>query len=328
MRQLFQDHILPILASIVLYCTVAPCVLTILALNEILRIIIYFLIGCKYSHGKVKLVPYGIDGCFISQEKSSSTTAMAIIRFKKKKFQFAQFFERVESRIINFQDENGVYVFDKFKWILVKRFGYPCWKLDEQFDLKNHIKTAGGDKKSECDLKMYMSQISHDFDDSKPQWEFILYDYKGVDFQSNNPMLIECSNFLISFAFLFSDSTSKNRRALLIRINHAYMDGFSTLQVIYTQLSTDKDAKPFIDPLKYKLNEKIKFLLYTNLIFKGPYYLVSGSLQKLCKIPWKSIEKAKTGNRYYSWLNDPVELETINKIRSKAGRKKIGVNQV
>jgi len=32
---------------------------------------------------------------------------------------------------------------------------------------------------SESDLKTYISQISQDFDDSKPQWEFILYDYKG-----------------------------------------------------------------------------------------------------------------------------------------------------
>jgi len=55
----------------------------------------------------MKLVPYGIDGCFLSREKSSSTTAIAFVRFKKENIQFTQFFERVEAKIINFHDENG-----------------------------------------------------------------------------------------------------------------------------------------------------------------------------------------------------------------------------
>jgi len=133
---------------------------------------------------------------------------------------------------------------------------------------------------------------------------------------------------LVSIAFFKSDFNRENQCAFVIRMNHAYMDGFSTIQVIKNQLSTDKDPKPFKDPLKYKLNGKVKFLLYINLIFKAPYYLMCVLVQKYGKTPWKTIEKVKTGNRYYSWLNDPIKLETINKIRSKTGRKKIAVNQV
>jgi len=163
----------------VLYCTVAPFVLIFLAINEIVRVMINLLIGFKYLHGQMKLVPDGIDGCFLSKEKSYSANELIMIRFKKENIDFTQFFQHAKARIIDFQDENGVYVFEKFRWILVEKFGYPCWKLDEQFDFVNHIKSAGGEKKSESDLKMYISQLSHDMDDRKPQWEIILYDYRG-----------------------------------------------------------------------------------------------------------------------------------------------------
>jgi len=113
-----------------------------------------------------------------------------------------------------------------------------------------------------------------------------------------------------------------------MRVNQAYLDALSALHIIDSQLSIDKHAKPFIDPHKYKLPTKVKFLVYINLIFKGPYHLMHALGQKLCNPPWKSIENGKTGNRYYSWLHDPIDLETVNKIRSKAGPKKISVTQV
>ena len=105
-----------------------------------------------------------------------------------------------------------------------------------------------------------------------------------VDYQSRSNSRI-FKLLLAGIAFSFSDFNGENNCAFLIRINHAYMDGLSTLQVIKKQLSTDKDPKPFIDILKYKLNGAVKLILYVNLIFKAPYYLLSALVQRACKTP-------------------------------------------
>jgi len=179
MLLIFLEDLWAIIASIVLYCTVIPCLVLITLVSKLVRFVLHIWIRQKYPRNTLKLLNSGADGCYCTLEKTSSTTALVCLRFKKEEISYTNLLNTVNLKIIIFQDKHGNYPFDKYRWILVQKFGYACWKLDEEFDVKNHIKLAGGVDKTEKDLKKYLSDISNQMDESKPQWEMILYDYNG-----------------------------------------------------------------------------------------------------------------------------------------------------
>jgi len=181
MLQIFTDHILPVVASLILYCTLGPCVLLLIIINELVRLVLNTFLAIKYSHSRLKLVSSGTDGIFCCNEKTTAATTLICSRFETPNVNFQDFMNALQSRFIDHKNEHGVHPYDKFKWIMITKFGYPCWKLDEQFELKNHVRKVEGNK-SEHDLRNYMAAVSNDMNQSRPQWEMVLYYYTGVSF--------------------------------------------------------------------------------------------------------------------------------------------------
>jgi len=97
------------------------------------------------------------------------------------------------------------------EWILTQRYGYICWKRDENYNLWNHIKVwkNNDDEKSlvnEQEIFDGLSDLEKDMDESKPQWEIIViprvqgnlvithnrsYSFLASNFKSNNDRIFK-----------------------------------------------------------------------------------------------------------------------------------------
>ena len=71
--------------------------------------------------------------------------------------------------------------YEKLEKIMVTAYGYTCWKYDEKFNIKNHVKRVNElAHYTEQDLMELLSNLAEDMDTSKPQWEFVFVEnYQG-----------------------------------------------------------------------------------------------------------------------------------------------------
>jgi len=118
----------------------------------------------------------------------------------------------------------------------------------------------------------------------------------------------------------FSDHDGVVRSLLIMRFQHAYMDGVSFMMMMKNHIST-AGFNEYLNPLEFKISLWHKFLFYANCILTGPYCVVTILYQKLFGSFWVSpLGKKLSGDRNYTWTG-PIDINTIKAIRGKGSKK-------
>ncbi|CAL8138862.1 unnamed protein product [Orchesella dallaii] len=267
---------IPFLISLAFYIILGPILLLLCLVNEIVRLGVWFYLQKRYQ-GKIVLVPDGADALWAL--KRQERTRMVVVCLKTDKLlppeKVQENFDQV---IFQERDSSGHQVYSKLTQILVTKLGFACWKRDDNFDLKNHIRSLSPNKVfSKNDMQKEITLMFQDMTENRPQWEIIL-------------------------APRFLDSDEESETSLWIfRYQHAYMDGFSLITLIGKM---GHGLTYYIHPQNFHIPFGKKMMFYLNAVIFGPYAFIIITLNKFKSFWPHQIpnDSAKTQTTY-AWTN-------------------------
>ena len=200
MRHVLEEHIIPIVCTPILYIILVPLLLPLLAINALIRLVVSWVLVKKHD-GKVSLIQEGEDALYGHYKAGTTSTVLICITAQKGGLREIDLIGGL-TKAINSQDANGLHPYEKLKKILVNQYGFPCWKENSNFDVTNHVRTIAsknnnGTGTTENEIKSWLSTLSENMDESKPQWEFILF----PDFIGDYVTVI-ASQFILLFVLL------------------------------------------------------------------------------------------------------------------------------
>jgi len=167
-------HFIPTFCSILLYPFLLVSLSVVFLLNELIRGIVNLVLRYKYGH-KVKLISVGNDASYSGQTGPGLSPITIITHIiEPGKLTEQKIKDTVTNSLLAYKDDQGNRVNDRLENIFTIKYGYPCWKKDENFHVDNHVRTVDEiiTDKSE---KIWLSRLWKNMDESKPQWEFILF---------------------------------------------------------------------------------------------------------------------------------------------------------
>jgi NRPS condensation-like uncharacterized protein len=127
---------------------------------------------------------------------------------------------------------------------------------------------------------------------------------------------------------LLDRKTRREKSVLLIRFNHAYLDGLSFVMFFKEHLG--RDFEYAVNPLKFKIPLWKRIMFYATSIIYGPAHLVHMMIAKSRRTPW--VLRTDTNNNIASVKNfawtDYIPSSQIKKIRLNCPGGNAAVNEI
>ncbi|CAL8126216.1 unnamed protein product [Orchesella dallaii] len=271
--------------SLAAYIFLAPILLLLFLVNEVIRLVITLYLENKYN-GKIKLVSDGASATWALKRKDRSRMVVVVMKMDRT-VPLEKISKSIEESVFQARNEKGELTYSVLKNILVSKFGYACWKQDENFKVKNQIRSLSPRKVyTKKEILQEIALLSRDMDEDKPQWEII-----------SVPK--------------FKDTMESETSLILFRFQHAFMDGFSLLMIIKNYLSSGFDY--YVHPQEFSIPFWKKVLFYTNAIIFGPYLFLKINVRKFLSF-WPELREVGPLQKSYTWTKS-MDLGAIRKLR-------------
>ena len=210
-----------------------------------------------------------------------------------------------QTRLLDYQ-ENGVFVYRKVKQSVAHFMGYPFYRTDENFDLKNHVRTydytedglalPNPDHVTQQHLEERLpSLVALPWKRNRSNWEILLFEnyYKG-------------------------GPDAEKHTAILVRMSHGLADGHSLHKLVLRLMQLEEPKFKFTNPLD-KLDKSFmgKMRLYVGFPFKLFHDTAELSLDLLrANSGWACAGKKDLG---VSAFSTAIPVDDIKAIKNKMG---------
>ncbi|CAL8087675.1 unnamed protein product [Orchesella dallaii] len=266
----------------------SPLGLLLLLGNEFIRIFINLILRYKYS-GNIQLVSDGNDAVY----RPNRSMVISLIRIENP-IAPEESMEKFTKDVLLLKNpktrEHQSTTYAKLEQILIDKFGYRCWKKDENFNIKNHCRTVVSNSVVyKTDLLQLIRKLADDMEEDKPQWEIVLI-----------PNYQEAGEVVTSSLIVF-------------RFHHAYMDALSFTMMIEKLTS---NYNYYIDPCKTltKKTFKEQVVNFIKFLYFGPLLFILLTTNRLRSFWPKIPQKCSKTLRNYTW-SKPIKLDQIREIR-------------
>ncbi|CAL8087648.1 unnamed protein product [Orchesella dallaii] len=272
------------LISVVAYYFLIKYLIFVTILNEIVRTIVSFILQYKYKT-KIKLVPDGTDAIW----RPNRSMAVFTLRINKiiTEDQLLNHFEK-DILLLKESNGSGKRVYEKLEHTLVTKFGYSCWKQDNNFNIKNHCKTLENKVYYKTDLSSILQKCEEEMGGDKPQWEFLIL-----------PQYQEAAEVITS-------------SIVLMRFHHAYMDAISSVMM---GSKITSNFTYYIDPCETPklISTWEKFVFYSKAFILFPYISLIQLFSKFRSFWPKNSFPNQSQSCNYTWTK-PIELSQMREI--------------
>jgi len=289
----FAIVLLKVIISLLLSIVIFPVFIVAGVLNELVRYFVALLLYIKFR-GKLTLVPAGADNIWNYKRFGNNRTCflMAVcdkpIELETHRAQFV-------SKVLNYLMPDGTKPYEKLTHIFTPKFGYNCFRRDESFDIRNHIKLypkpAGIITEESELLSVILPELSLDMNELKPQWEEVI----------------------IPQVQLKDEADLKTIR--IFRYHHGYLDGASLL-LMWANCMTEGGQTEFpypVNPLKpLKISKFIIFLGNLYCIVLASFTIIKSFYIGRAAKNRFAINKY-SGKRHYGW-SDKIDVSLIKRI--------------
>jgi hypothetical protein len=161
-------------------CLFLPLTVVTLVLNEVIRSFLSVLLWVRHR-GRLYLVPNGEDATWDYREEGNTRNVLVPVITGRGQLDLEKCIQDLQERIFRPGNEEEGERARKLGLIMTRAYGYVCWKEDNQFDLRNHIRLLDDQTEyTETTFMDLLSQLSGDMDEEKPQWEWVIVPkYRG-----------------------------------------------------------------------------------------------------------------------------------------------------
>ncbi|CAL8147273.1 unnamed protein product [Orchesella dallaii] len=286
--------LVPLLISLLGYIFLGPVVTALLIVNEILRIIVSYVLLYNFND-KIVLVSDGAEAAWAAKRAGKSNMVQVTVHTEQPITE-EKCIEYITSRVMLEMDPlSGQKVNEKLEHILIEKYGYACWKKDEDFNVKRHVRYLGSKIYCKPDMQSLFREISEDMGDNKPQWELVIVPRYKESKESPTTCLT------------------------IFRFHHAYADGLSVLMIVKKHFISD--VTYYLDPceLPVKIPPWKIYLYYANAIIFGPYTWLLVLIKKFRSF-WPirrspcPVNEIGQHQKHFTWANR-FDLDKIRKIR-------------
>ena len=271
-------------------------------LNECVRAVISLVIYCQHG-SKAKLVSNGLDNIwgYKTPEGGNSRNVLFLAVYEER-IDGYRYRSKFLNEVLPFVAPDGTRPYLKLKKVFTKKFGYYCWKDDENFDIANHVIVYPDEKVvTESDMLLLLNDLSKDMDESKPQWQEIIisrfqYDrYRGTPDGGNE--------------------NGKIQSARILRFHHSFGDAGSWL-LLYSYCMAGGSIPFAVNPLKgFPVPAWQQYLYYINAIVFGATTALKAAWNGQM-VNNRLVTRRYNGEKYFAWT-DEMDLNVLKEIKMK-----------
>ncbi|CAG7831236.1 unnamed protein product [Allacma fusca] len=299
--------VLDTLLALLLTVIFVPVLFLLWLLNETVRVCLIAPI-LRVTYGdRLWLVPDGADNVW-HFKKFGNSRNMLIITIYETKIDPEEYQKNFNARVLNHIDmKTGVKSYQKLKQIYTSKLGYNCWKRDENFDVRNHVKVLHSNNKdghilTESAVLKVLGQLTDDIV-NKPQWEDLII----TDFVYDEDV-----EEMVDGRVIKLKPGVEVRSARIFRCHHGIMDGASYLQM--TSIMTDGDFPFSADPKIPLIRNKWRRYLVTLGCFLFGVKTAMRTVIVAAGVQNRFVTRQFSGNTNHSWSR-PIQLERIKEIK-------------